>query len=143
MIHKHRTLLIRITIVLLVGALFGCGQYQEKVLVTNETSAIKGLKVIYEYEQIKHNETKKYVPLDQLFSEADAFLSPSKLNPGYRFEVRVKEGGKSFEAVANPAEYNKTGRRSFYMNEQGVIHGADKAGGEGTPTDPEIERADR
>ena len=143
MTHKHRSLLIRITIALLIGALYGCGAYQEKVLVSNEASAIKGLKVIFYAEQIKHNEIKKYVPLDELFSEADAFLSPGKSNPDYRFEVRVKGDGKSFEAVANPAEYKKTGRRSFYMNEQGVIHGADKAGGEGTPTDPEIERADR
>jgi hypothetical protein len=143
MTHKDRSLLIRITLVLLVATLCGCGAYLEKALVSNETSAISGLKGIYYSEQIKHNETKKYVPLDQLFSEADAFLSPSKSNPGYRFEVRVKEGGKSFEAVANPVEYNKTGRRSFYMNEQGVIHGADKAGGESTSTDPEVSRVDR
>jgi hypothetical protein len=130
--------LIAVAIVLLVGLLWGCGVYQHRVMASNEGSAILGLKMIYDQEQIWRNKTQKYVPFDQLFSQADAIPPPSQLNPGYRFEVRVKEGGKSFEALASPEEYNKTGRRSFYMNEQGVIHGADNGGGEGTATDPEV-----
>ena len=130
--------LIAVAIVLLVGLLWGCGGYQHRIMVSNEGSAILGLKVIYDQEQIWRNKTQKYVPFDQLFSQDDALLSPSRLNPGYRFEVRVKENGKSFEALANPVEYSKTGRRSFYTNEQGVIHGADNEGRDGTATDPEV-----
>ena len=139
MTQTNKSFLIRITIVLLVGILYGCSTYGNRVITSNEASAILGLKVIHEQEVIKHNDTKKYVPFDQLFSQADAILSPSQSNPGYRFEVRLKEGGKSFEALANPTEYNETGRRSFYMDEQGVIHGADKGGGEATGTDPEVQ----
>lgn len=134
----NKSPLIRITIVLLVGVLCGCGLYRDQSIASNEAAVIKGLKVIYELEQIWHNKTQKYVPFDQLFSQDNAILSPSRSNPGYRFELRLKENGKSFEALASPAKYNETGRRSFYMNEQGEIHGADKGGGEGTPTDPEV-----
>lgn len=143
MTHKRRSFLIRITIVLLAGTLHGCGAYKETVLVANEASAISGLQMIYKHEQIKRKQTNKYAPLDQLFSVEDAFLSPGKSNPGYHFEVRVNQDGNSFEAVAVPAQYNKTGRRSFFMNEQGVIRGADKAGEESKLTDPEVARADR
>jgi hypothetical protein len=138
MTQTNKSFLIRITIVLLVGILYGCSTYGNRVITSNEASAILGLKMIHEQEAIKHNNTKKYVPLDQLYSQADAILSPSQLSPGYRFDVRLKEGGKSFEGLANPTKYNETGRRSFYMDEQGVIHGADKGGGEATGTDPEV-----
>ena len=138
MTQMNRSFLIRITLVLLVGNLYGCGGYQNKVIAANEASAIAGLHVIYNYEQIKHEEMKKYVPLDQLFSQDDAIRSPTRSNPGYHFEVRLGKDGESFEALASPAEYNKSGRRSFYMNEQGVIHSADKGGSEGTLSDPEV-----
>jgi hypothetical protein len=86
---------------------------RNKVIAANEASAIGGLHVIYNYELIKHDEMKKYVPLDQLFSQDDSIRSPTRSNPGYRFEVRLGKDGESFEALASPAEYNKSGRRSF------------------------------
>lgn len=138
MTQLNRSFLIRITLVLLVGHLYGCGVYQNKVIASNEAAAIIGLHTIYESEQIKHREMKKYVPLDQLFGQDDALLSPAHSNPGYHFEVRVGKDGQSFEVLASPTEYNKSGRRSFYMNEQGVIHGADRGGEEGTATDPAV-----
>jgi hypothetical protein len=138
MTQLKKSLLIRLVVIFLVGILDGCGGYRMQIISSNEASAILGLKVIYEQEKISYNNTKKYVTLDQLFSGSDAILSPSQSNPGYRFEARLRNDGESFDALANPVEYAKTGRRSFYINEQGVVHGADKAGADGTPTDPEV-----
>ena len=51
-----------------------------------------------------------YVPQDILGTETT----------GYRFTVNVGEGGKSFEARAEPARYGRTGRLSFYMDKSGI-----------------------
>ena len=137
MSQMDKSFVIGLTILLLVGIFFGCG-YREQVIAANEVSALLELKRINEHELMSFVTTKKFVPLDQLVSQADGIPPPSRSNPDYRFDVRVKEGGKSFEAFATPAQYNKTGRRSFYINEQGVIHGGDKRGEEASATDPEI-----
>ena len=58
---------------------------------------------------------------------------------GYLFRVRREifssESPASFEIVAVPRTYGRTGRRSFYMNETGVIHTADKKGAAANPSD--------
>jgi hypothetical protein len=137
MSQMDKSFVIGLTILLLVGIFFGCG-YREQVIARNEVSALLELKLINQHELRSYVTTKKFVPLDQLVSQADGIPPPSRSNPDYRFEVRVNEDGKSFEAFASPAQYSKTGRRSFYINEQGVIHGADKRGEEASATDPEI-----
>lgn len=63
---------------------------------------------------------------------------------GYLFRVKLEkrstESQASIEIAAVPRIYGRTGRRSFYMNESGVIRAADKNGaaadsGDG-PVDP-------
>ncbi len=39
---------------------------------------------------------------------------------GYRFKIKVAPGGKSWTATAEPAQYGRTGRLSFYMDAAGV-----------------------
>lgn len=63
---------------------------------------------------------------------------------GYLFRVRVEkfssESPSACEIVAVPRVYGRTGRRSFYINETGVIVAADKKGAEANaaadPLDP-------
>jgi len=50
----------------------------------------------------------------------------------------VLEGGGRYEALAVPIEYGPTGRRSFYMDETGVIRGADHEGGAPKSDDPVV-----
>ena len=59
---------------------------------------------------------------------------------GYLFRVRREKRSTespqaSLEIVAVPRTYGRTGRRSFYMNESGVIHYADKHGAEANARD--------
>lgn len=62
---------------------------------------------------------------------------------GYLFRVRREkfssESQASLEIVAVPRTYRRTGGRSFYMNETGVIHAADKKGAEATLGDDVID----
>ena len=55
---------------------------------------------------------------------------------GYRFEI--EDLGDGYTATAVPVEYPKTGARSFYVSEDGVIRGADKQGEAADADDPEI-----
>ncbi len=61
------------------------------------------------------------------------FLARESLN-GYTFQIRVQNGAAgepaSFEAFATPLRYPRTGVRSFYIDETGVLRGANKNGRE-------------
>ena len=39
---------------------------------------------------------------------------------GYRFHVNAPAGGKAWNAAAEPAQYGRTGRLSFYLDASGV-----------------------
>lgn len=61
---------------------------------------------------------------------------------GFRFRVEVVEdtgeGLPGFIAVAVPIDYGSTGRRSFFVDETGVIRAADSQGMEATKYDPPV-----
>jgi hypothetical protein len=46
---------------------------------------------------------------------------------GYQFHIALGDGGKSFQAVAVPARYGRTGRLSFYLDASG-LQSADNGG---------------
>lgn len=61
-------------------------------------------------------------------------LTPEQFDQfGYKFEVTAS--GDQFEAVATPKEYGKTGKRSFFVDKSGVVHGDDHGGGPATLAD--------
>ena len=77
----------------------------------------------------------------------DADLAAGKKDR-YVFRYRVvarSAGGEAsredagFELAALPAEYGKTGRRSFLLDTTGALRGADKGGTLATASDPRIE----
>ena len=71
-------------------------------------------------------ELRKEKLIDYVLAEGHRF--------GYLFRIRREkfspESQSSLEIVAVPRIYRRTGRRSFYMNETGVIHALDKNGAE-------------
>lgn len=62
---------------------------------------------------------------------------------GYRFAVQTTNGtptgSPTFSITATPQRYRKTGRRSFYVDETGVLRGADKNGALADVSDPIID----
>ena len=73
-----------------------------------------------------------YATREQLVSEG---LVPVRMleTEGYRLEITTT--GDKFEVTATPTEYGKTGRQSFYLDESGVIRGADHGGQPGSVAD--------
>ncbi len=61
---------------------------------------------------------------------------------GYRFRYRVVSGAdgypSGFEIAATPEAYGKSGKRSFFLDAAGKIHGADKHGDIATADDPVV-----
>ena len=62
---------------------------------------------------------------------------------GYLFRVKVEkfssESPPSFQIVAVPRKYGRTGRRSFYVNETGAIVAADRKGSEANAGDDPLD----
>lgn len=75
----------------------------------------------------------------------DASLAAGAAN-GYKFRYRVVTPADSetpgFEIAALPAEYGKSGSRSFLLDKDGKIHAADKKGAVATVDDPVIPSSD-
>jgi hypothetical protein len=62
---------------------------------------------------------------------------------GYHFRYRIvpaaEQNDEKFELAAMPDDYGKTGRRSFFLDMDGTLHGADRHGSVAAASDPLIE----
>jgi hypothetical protein len=94
-------------------------------LFRNEHAAMSVLEKIKEAQSIYRNEKGRYATIEELM-EAGALEKDGLDGFGYKFEIRV--AGGRYEALATPAEYGKTGLRSFYMDESGVLKAGDHGG---------------
>jgi hypothetical protein len=109
-----------------------------QVIAANEMAALVRLRSIVTAEMsFRMEDSGKFGTLEELV-EKGALTNPSqgKLT-GYRFEVKVKPNG--FEATAVPEKFPITGKRSFYVDESRMIHGADKGGSPATISDPVVQ----
>jgi len=110
---------------------------QRSLIRHNEAGAIRTLQTLFSaeatYQATAGNgnygtieELRKENLIDYVLAEGHRF--------GYLFRVRREkfspESQSSLEIVAVPRIYRRTGRRSFYIDETGVIHAADKKGAE-------------
>jgi hypothetical protein len=103
----------------------------------NELAAMARLRAIAMAEMHYQIESSgKYGSLDELIQKG-LVNDPSRGKfTGYKFEVRATSGG--FQATAAPEKFGITGKRSFYIDERNVLHGADKGGAQATALDPEV-----
>ena len=106
---------------------------------TNEMIAISMLQYLPNAEsQYKDRAGKgSYGSLDKLI-EAQLFPDRARDQYGYNFEITVT--GDTFEAVATPREYGKTGKRSFFVDKSGVVRGDDHAGAPATVADKPLQQ---
>ncbi len=95
--------------------------------------------------------TGKFATLSELGAEGliDSKLASGTKN-GYRFTVELttdEVSGEGFAVVGVPMTYGNTGRRSFYVDETGVIRAGDNSGGPSTkmdlPLDSDLDYYDR
>jgi hypothetical protein len=103
-------------------------------LAKNESIAQSALRTVVSAEAT-YRETKgngNYATLDQLI-EQELVSKDFLQQHGYKIDLIV--AGTRFEATAVPVEYGKTGKMSFFVDESGVIRGADHGGGSATVSD--------
>ena len=115
---------------------------QRKLINYNEAGAIMALRTLLSAEATYQATVGNgdYGTLEELGREklVDYVLAEGH-RYGYLFRVRREkyspESPASFEILAVPRTYGRTGRRSFYIDETGVIRAADKNGAEANLTD--------
>ena len=116
---------------------------QRRLIRHNEAGAIRSLQTLFSAEATYQATVGNgdYGTLDELRKEGlvDYVLGEGH-RYGYLFQVRREKRSSespqsSLEIAAVPRTYGRTGRRSFYMDESGVIYAADKNGAEATSAD--------
>ncbi len=76
-----------------------------------------------------------YGTLDELLAEG---LLSKELIQRYGYTIELTASGNKFEAIAIPAEYGKSGRLSYFIDESGVLRAGDHGGGAATVADQPI-----
>jgi hypothetical protein len=74
-----------------------------------------------------------YATLEQLIA-AEMISKEMIENSGYRFDITVS--GDNFEVSAVPIEYGKGGKMSYFIDQTGILRGADRNGAAATSSDP-------
>jgi type IV pilus assembly protein PilA len=123
---------------------------------STERAAISGLKTIADaVEAYRRTYTRLPESLAQLgppahgavSADAAGLLDPelaSGAKTGYVFRYVIAGAGSlgapaKFELAATPQTYGRTGRRSFFRDSAGGLHGADRQGVVGGEGDPKVE----
>lgn len=113
-------------------------------MAANEGSAMASMRKISSAEATFQATHDTYGTLEQLAEDRliDGDLASGQRR-GYKFNITVIPAGPSypmgFEAVGVPREYGSTGRRSFLVDETGVIRAANNRGGDPTRSDPPLD----
>ncbi len=106
----------------------------------NEGATIAALRKIHSAEATYQSMHERFGSLEELVGDGlvQAELASGD-RYGYRFKVTLsvddEQNRSVFSAVGVPARYPSTGRRSFFVDESGVIRGADSQGTEATRYD--------
>jgi len=123
-------------------------------VAAREDAAIETIRGLAEAVQTYHRAFGKLPEsLAQLGPAPEEGISPDQANlvnehlaaggqGGYQFRYRIvpaeDESNSTFELAATPETYPKNGRRSFFLDAEGKVHGADKHGAVATVDDPLI-----
>jgi len=129
-------------------------QWAEQDLAAREDAAIRTLRGLAEaVETYRRAWGKLPESLAQMGPAPPNEISPEQASlvnehlatgsqGGYSFRYRIvpapNESEASFELAATPDEFGKNGRRSFFLDSKGKIHGADKHGTVASSADPLI-----
>lgn len=96
-------------------------------MASNEAIAKSALRMIMSAETAYQMDKGKgsFGSLDQLTEQG---LLYKDLFDKYGYKIELTVTGTKFEATAVPVEYGKTGTMSFFIDESGVLRGADRGG---------------
>ncbi len=117
---------------------------QAMIIAAHETEVMASLRAIHSAQTaFKAKPNAEFATLDQLVKLK---LLPSERaalsQHGYNFEMEISASSSrspsSYSITALPEPYGLNGRRSFYIDQSGVLRGADKEGGAADSKDPAI-----
>ena len=100
----------------------------------SENEAVDWLDEIFGAETVYVRAKSQFATLEELIKLGG--VSQQLAESGYRFEVKVADEGKTFSVTAVPAQYGHTGRRSFYLDQTGVMRAEDRKGQPATASSP-------
>jgi hypothetical protein len=104
--------------------------------VKNERAAMTTLWSISNAErEFKEKNKSGFASFDELIA-AELFTKERLDTAHYKFEMTVIADGFTVSAV--PVEYGKSGKLSFYLDQTGLIRGADHGGGPASASDPAV-----
>lgn len=140
----NRRLARVLTILTLAAGLAACDGSKSTVIqqvpqatAGNELAAMTRLQAIGRAELAYQAESAgRYATLDELIERRMVNDPAQGKLTGYKFDLKVTDHG--FVATATPERYGISGKRSFYVDEQNVMRGADHQGAAASAADPQI-----
>lgn len=102
----------------------------------NEGMAMGRLYTIARAQQEYKQKHGRYGALEDLRPASEYMRHLPAEATGY--EIKLNVAGDGFSVTATPTEYRKTGRRSFYLDQTGVMRGGDLKGRTATASDEPI-----
>ena len=109
-----------------VGALPAANTAAREIVVIEQLNVVKKGELIY------YAENNRYANMDELVKSGALSVSPQGL--GYTIDLTATDDG--YVVMAVPNEYGPNGKRSFYLDESGVVRGDDHMGGAPAKDDP-------
>ena len=103
-------------------------------VASREMVVIQQLNVIHKGELVYFAENNKYASMNELLKAGAINVSPQGL--GYSIDLTATDDG--YVVLAVPNEYGPNGKRSFYLDETGVVRGDDHMGGAPAKDDPPV-----
>jgi hypothetical protein len=103
----------------------------------SEREAAEWLEEIYGAETIYFKAKSVFTTLEELIRLGGVAKQLS--DSGYRFELKLAADNQSYTVSAVPAQYGHTGRRSFLMDQTGVIRAEDRKGEPARATAPKYQ----
>lgn len=129
-VHVSRNLLMMVVAGISIQA-------DQSPILTNESIARSILHNVTA-SQMTFRDTKgngRFGSLDELVA---AQLLNKDLLERYGYKIELTNLSNRFEVTASPVEYGKTGRRSFFIDDSGILRGGDHGGGPATLSDKPI-----
>jgi hypothetical protein len=101
---------------------------------SDEKLAINQLRNIHRAQQLYHGEKGHYATMAELVDQGTIISRDPSHH--YRFTITATEN--SYECVSVPQAYGTDGRYSYFIDDSGVVRGADHKGSPATATDPAV-----
>ncbi|MBA3241057.1 MAG: hypothetical protein H0T60_07495, partial [Acidobacteria bacterium] len=111
---------------------------KEAPIMSNESMARYALGAVTEAQERFKVEKKqqRFATLEELLA---AGLIEKWVFERQEYKIELTVVGEKFEATATPLNYGKTGRRSFFVDESGIVRAADHQGKPATAQDPPVD----